>query len=137
MVLKYMTVVIQVAEQALGDFLAEILFGVVLILAFLVKGRYEIKQEISLIKAELAMDEEKTRLEEHEEELQDIREAVEQFQQTADRLEMHFVGDENDPSKRGLLQEMHDVKSDLKTIKLALKQDDSIEVEEYDTNDSD
>jgi uncharacterized membrane protein YciS (DUF1049 family) len=132
-----MTVVIQVVEQTLGNFLAEILFGVVLVLAFLVKGSYEIRQDISLIKAELAMDEEKTRLEEHEEELQDIREAVEQFQQTADRLEVHFVGDENDPSKRGLLQEMHDVKSDLEVIKLALKQDDSIDVEEYDTNDSD
>lgn len=132
-----MSVVIQVVEQALGDFLAEILFGLILILAFLVKGRYEIKQEISLIKAELAMEEEKTRLEEHEEELQDIREAVEQFQQTADRLEVHFVGDENDPSKRGLLKEMHDVKSDLEVIKLALKQDDSIDVEEYDTSDSD
>lgn len=132
-----MTIVLQVVEQALGNFLAEILFGVVLILAFLVKDRYEIKQDIRLIREELSMGEEKTRLEEHEEEMENIREAVAQFQQTADRLETHFVGDDNDPSKQGLLKEMHDVKSDLNTIKLALKQDDSIDVEEYDTGDSD
>jgi hypothetical protein len=132
-----MTIVLQVVEQALGNFLAEILFGVVLILAFLVKDRYEIKQDIRLIREELSMGEEKTRLEEHEEEMENIREAVAQFQQTADRLETHFVGDDNDPSKQGLLKEMHDVKSDLNTIKLALKQDDSIDIEEYDTGDSD
>lgn len=120
-----MSAVLQVIEGALEQFIGEILIGVVLTAIYFLKENYQIKKDITILERELEMSKEKTRLDKHEERLDNLNEILSEFQNSVAEIERHFTGDENDPTREGLLVETHELKSDVRDIRNALMRLDS------------
>jgi len=121
----------QSLADAFSGVATEIVAGIGVVTGFLIKEVYEARRERSLIKSELSMGEEKTRLERHEEEMDDMREAVSDFQSSIREMDRHFTGDEDDPSKRGLLNDVHEIRQDMKQVKRSLRRSDDIDIEAF------
>lgn len=111
----------QVVENALSDYLGELLISITFLLVYFYKEHHKLKKEITMIRTELSMSSDNTRLDEHEQSLQEMRDVLDEFQKSVNDIQKHFEGDKNDPSKVGLLRETHELRSDVREIKIALE----------------
>lgn len=120
-----MVVVLQVIEGALKEFFGEILIGIALTAVYFLKENYRMKKDLTTVQRELEMSKEKTRLDKHEERLDDFSDMMSEIQTSIDEIERHFTGDDEDPTRRGLLVETHQLKQDVRDIRNALIRLDS------------
>jgi len=107
-------------ERALSNIVTELVVLVLLAMLYFFKKDYEIKNDINELRGELEMSGDMSRLDKHDERLENVDDAVDDVRQSVNKIERHFVGDEDDPKNKGLLKETYELRKEVAQIRNAL-----------------